>query len=126
MANISTEENKMSKVVTKGAAQGDILIVAQGIIPRLDVDTTKLEAATAEDGRLVLARGEATGHHHSLPHMRGAVLFRDMSNVPLVFTAEISVPLDHQEHSTINFAPGKFNVIRQRTYHAGMARRVAD
>jgi hypothetical protein len=123
----------MTKVVTKGAAQGDILIIAQGIIPRLDVDISKLETSEPENGRLILARGEATGHHHSLPHTRGAALFRDASNTPLAFQVEDAMPLQHQEHSTIAFAPdpktnptGKFNVIRQRTYHAGMARRVAD
>lgn len=116
----------MTKAVTKGAAQGDILIVAQGIIPRVDVDIAKLQPAEAENGRLILARGEATGHHHSLPHTRGAVLFRDMSNVPAAFAVETTAPLEHQEHGTINFGPGKYNVIRQRTYHAGMARRVED
>ncbi len=116
----------MTKVVTKGAAQGDILIVAQGLIPRLDVDVSKLAAAEVENGRLILARGEATGHHHSFPHMRGATLFRDTSNSPVVFAVENPAPLEHQEHGTINFAPGKFNIIRQRTYHAGMARKVVD
>ena len=116
----------MTKAVTKGAAQGDILIVAQGIIPRIDVDIAKLQPTEAENGRLILARGEATGHHHSLPHMRGAVLFRDTLNVPVAFVVETPAPLEHQEHGTIDFAPGKFNVIRQRVFVSGMSRRVED
>jgi hypothetical protein len=32
----------MTKTITKGAAQGDILIVARGLIPRIDVDTAGL------------------------------------------------------------------------------------
>jgi len=117
---------KHIKVCTKGAAQGDILIVAMGIIPRIDRNISKLQQAEPQSGRLILALGEATGHHHSLPHLRGVTLFRDLSNVPVAFATEAPVPLDHQEHTTINFAAGKFNVIRQRNYHAGMARRVAD
>lgn len=110
----------MSKIVTKGAAQGDLLIV------RCDTIPAHVVPENPEDGRLILARGEATGHHHSLPHMRGVVLFRDVGPGALYFSAETPVSLDHQEHSTINFAPGAYKVLRQRTYHAGMARRVAD
>jgi hypothetical protein len=113
-------------IITKGAAQGDILIVARGLIPRIDIDTAGLTPAEPEHGRMILARGEATGHHHSLPHTRGAVLFMDVSNVPVAFAVPAAAPLEHQEHGTITFAPGVFVVLRQRTYHAGMARRVED
>jgi hypothetical protein len=122
----------MSKVVTKAARQGDVLVLAQGLIPRLDVDISKLQPADLENGRLILAHGEATGHHHSFPSRQGAILFRDMSNAPLAFKIEDAMPLEHQEHSTIIFAPskknpeGKFNNIRQRVFQSGMARRVVD
>jgi hypothetical protein len=109
-----------SKTVTKGAAQGDLLIV------RVDAIPAGVAHEEAESGRLILARGEATGHHHSLPHTRGVALFRDAAPGTLYFRAEAPVTLDHQEHSTITFAPGTYKVTRQRTYHAGMARRVVD
>ena len=112
----------MTKTITKGAAQGDLLIV------RCDAVPANAKPEPAENGRLILARGEATGHHHSLPHTRGVTLFRDDGGAggTMYFTADQQVPLEHQEHSTINFEPGTYKVTRQRTYHAGMARRVAD
>lgn len=108
------------KIVSKGAAQGDLLVTLISAIPANAVPEQP------ENGRLILARGEATGHHHSLPHKSGVALFRDASPGVLYFKCDKPVSLDHQEHFTITFAPGTYKVTRQRTYHAGMVRRVAD
>ena len=55
----------------KAVRQGDVLIWPVDTIP------TAAAEVPAHGGRLIVAHGEATGHHHSFPHMRGAVLFRD-------------------------------------------------
>jgi hypothetical protein len=113
----------MTKDIINGAAQGDLLIVRVNSVPK------NATPVAHEDGRLILARGESTGHHHSFavgPHI---ALFRDDgagSNAPLYFTAATPVALEHQEHSTINFAPGTYKVLRQRVFQTGMARRVED
>ena len=45
------------------------------------VPTTKIptcaRAVNAENGRLILARGEATGHHHSIALHPHVAMFRD-------------------------------------------------
>lgn len=113
-------KNMPEKTVVRGAAQGDLLIV------RIEKLPENLAPVVAEKGHLILAEGESTGHFHGFPHNRGAALFRDADPGNLYFTLSEPVGLVHHEHSTITFAPGNYRVIRQRTYHAGMARRVAD
>lgn len=110
-------------MITKGAAQGDLLIVCCGKIP------TGATEVQPEDGRLILARGEATGHHHSLRPSPRVALFRDDGNGSggtLYFTASEPVALEHQEHGSITFAPGAYKVLRQRVARSGVVRRVAD
>jgi len=102
--------------------QGDILLIPIGKIP------TNAEAVRREHGKLILAHGEVTGHHHAF-----AV---DVRNVELV-TKEgaeqlylmvhgVSAPLTHQEHATIDVAPGVYEVRRQREYSPEAIRNVAD
>jgi hypothetical protein len=106
------------KPVTVGAAQGDLLIYRVDSIPK------KAKKVEPENGRLIIARGEATGHHHSLPHERGVTLFMDESSkAPLMYfeiETKKSKPLEHQEHHTIPFTKGIFKVEPQRTYQVGM------
>jgi hypothetical protein len=110
-------------LIQAGAAQGDLLIVRCDSVPQ------NATPVAHEEGRLILARGESTGHHHSFAVGPQIALFRDDgagSNAPLYFTASTPVALEHQEHSTINFAPGTYKVLRQRTMRSGLARRVED
>ena len=105
----------------KAVRQGDVLIVPCKGIP----DTAKV--ADAESGRLIVARGEAIGHHHSFLYARGATLFRDdgAGSAQYVAVAE-PVALEHQEHTALTVAPGNYEVRIQRTMSAGLVRRVAD
>ena len=50
--------------------QGDVLIVPVESIPE------ELDPVDREDGRVVLAHGEVTGHAHAI-EAEGAALFRD-------------------------------------------------
>lgn len=92
--------------------QGDVLLlpVAKAPAKRVPVE--------AENGRVVLAHGEATGHHHSFALSDRVALFREDGSGGGLFLsvsgAALAVP------------PGDYKVIRQRTYEAGMARRVED
>jgi hypothetical protein len=94
--------------------QGDVLLVPVTEMPHGQV-------VEAEDGRLVLARGEATGHHHSVAVEDGE----------LVDTAEgvflrimAPTPLEHQEHAPITLEPGTYRVLRQREYAPGAIERM--
>lgn len=82
--------------MTKGIRQGDVLIVPTKSIPSA---TTEVPV---KNGRVIVAEGEATGHHHSFPHQRGAVLFRDDgAGGGMYIKAEKSPRLEHQEHHEI-------------------------
>lgn len=84
--------------------QGDLLI------RRVD----QLPGGLRRRPDLVLAEGEVTGHAHRLE--RG-VLFEDPATSDHVFfTITIDTTLLHEEHAPIRFAPGNYEVVRQRQF----------
>lgn len=89
--------------------QGDVLLVPVTEMPR----GRPLES---NDGRLVLARGEATGHHHSVA-VEDAELVDAAEGVFLRIMAP--TPVEHQEHAPITLQPGVYRVVRQREYVPG-------
>jgi pyruvoyl-dependent arginine decarboxylase (PvlArgDC) len=101
--------------------QGDVLVLPCATIP------AAARAVDAEAGRLILARGEATGHHHSIALNPRICMFRDDgAGGSLYLKADTAVSLEHQEHHALNIAPGTYEVRIQRTVQTGVARRVAD
>lgn len=100
--------------------QGDVLIVP---VPEIPNGTERVDR---ENGRIILAHGEVTGHAHAIKS-EGATLFRDpqLMAVFLNVTGD-SVALEHEEHETINLIPGNYQIIRQREYHPESIRNVAD
>lgn len=76
------------------------------------------EKVDAENGRLVLARGERTGHYHSLP-FGGAYLYRD-SQGSMLLDVQAPSKLEHLvglaptgEHAALDVPAGAYNVIQQ-------------
>lgn len=103
--------------------QGDVLVVPVKALPK------NKTAVPPENGRVVLAHGEATGHHHSFALSDRIALFREDGaggGLFLSVSGDAPAELQHQEHSTLLVPPGAYKVIRQRVWSAGMARRVAD
>lgn len=101
--------------------QGDVLIVPVAKMP------AKLEPVARDNGRVVLAYGEATGHAHAIKNERAA-LFRD-PNLAAVFmhvSGDAPVALEHEEHGTILVPPGAYEIRRQREYSPEEIRIVAD
>lgn len=86
--------------------QGDVLLVRVEAMP----DGRPVEA---ESGRLILARGEVTGHHHSVAAGDAALL---ESAEGLYLRIMAPTPLEHQEHAAIPLQPGAYRVVRQREY----------
>lgn len=111
--------------------QGDVLLVAINEIP---ANATKLER---ENGKAVLAHGEATGHHHAISAPE-AELSAVATEGEQIITADQAaelyllvhgtdpVDLTHQEHATISVEPGAYRVVRQREYAPDEIRRVID
>lgn len=101
--------------------QGDVLIVSVSELP------SDLDQVARENGRVVLAHGEATGHAHAIKDKRAA-LFRDpkLAAVFMHVTGDSPVALEHDEHDTIVIPPGNYQVIRQREYSPEEIRNVAD
>lgn len=92
------------------------LIVRQGdvLIRRIATAPAKLTPVAPEHGRLILARGEATGHSHSVPAGAGT-LSLDEGGV-MYLTIDQLTAVEHQEHAAIPLEPGTYQVVRQREY----------
>ena len=97
--------------------QGDVLIIPVESIPE------KLDPIGREDGRVVLAHGEVTGHAHAIK-AEGAALFRDpkLMAVFMTVSGDAPVALEHADHATIMIPPGKYQVVRHREYSPGAVR----
>lgn len=99
--------------------QGDVLL---NKITKV-IDLSGATPIKPENGRLILARGEATGHHHSVD-CAVAQLFSINGKVVLV--AGEDTTLDHQEHDQVDVAKGMYWVVAQQEYTPQAIRRVAD
>ncbi len=98
--------------------QGDVLLIPITKVPK------KLARIAPEQGRLILARGEATGHHHSVPASAGTLSLDEGGTMFL--TIEELTEVRHQEHAPIALEPGKYEVRRQREYSPAEIRNVTD
>jgi hypothetical protein len=102
--------------------QGDVGFIRVKAIPKDAIEQVQ------KGEKLILALGEATGHHH-----RFEFLAQDY-NVKLYVTAagdrylDVSAPADllHEEHSTARIGAGKYLLPRQVEYTPAELRNVAD
>jgi len=88
--------------------QGDVLLIAVESVPNF------ANRVARENGQIVLAHGEATGHAHALREP-GCGLYRLRREHYLEVTEEDCV-LRHEEHNPIALPVGVYRVIRQREY----------
>lgn len=102
--------------------QGDVLLrqMAQSTL----LSSTLERVEPDENGRLVLARGETTGHYHSLPY-GGAVLYRDSDGSAAVLDVKTDSKLEHLfgltptgEHDPVEVPAGLYQVIQQHSISA--------
>jgi hypothetical protein len=102
--------------------QGDVAIVSADSIP---ADATLTDR---DQGRIVLAYGEVTGHAHAITDPDAELYTDGLNDRFLRVLAEGGVTLDHEEHSTIVLPPGDYRVIQQREFDlaSGQVRVVAD
>ena len=87
--------------------QGDVLLVRIEAIP----DTARPVAR--DNGRVVLAYGEVTGHAHAISSAAATQLHDDIERYLRLTSA---ATLQHEEHAAIELAPGTYRIVIQREY----------
>jgi hypothetical protein len=101
--------------------QGDVLI------RRVDAIPEALNTVPKDDGRVILAYGEITGHAHAV---LGDVqlLAADVEEMELRFLRVEGdmAQVVHEEHGTITLPPGDYEVRRQREHAPEASQMVAD
>lgn len=101
--------------------QGDVLLRRVKAIP------AEAKANPRDNGQVILAYGEVTGHAHRIadPDATGAVLLSVGESATFLRLTK-GAELVHQEHATIDLPAGAYEVVRQREYTPEEIRRVAD
>lgn len=108
--------------------QGDVLLIP------IAVDIRKLENAPKDERGLVLAEGETSGHYHAIFGKKARLMrFRDANERVVAIVdggGEVRVVGGGSggvdRHTPIKLASGRYEVRVQRSYEAGMSRRVED
>lgn len=103
------------------ARQGDVLLTVVEAKP-------SGKEVERENGRIILAHGEATGHAHAIAAIDVTLLMDEKTLARHLDTrgAEWSI-LDHEEHEALQLPSGKtIEVRQQREYHPEGLRNVLD
>ena len=98
--------------------QGDVLLRRVASIP------AGAKEVARDQGRVVLAYGEVTGHAHAIVD-EGAVLLSVAESATFLRLTK-GARLIHEEHATIALPAGDYQVVRQREYRPWGEVRVAD
>ena len=94
---------------------GDLLLIK---IDKLPKDVKELER-----GNVTLARGEATGHAHTVT---GKVALLTLEQERYLAVQEATAILAHQEHGPIALNEGIYKIMQQREYAPERVRIVRD
>lgn len=113
---------KSRPVLPFTARQGDVLLIAADAIPADQLAHQRPN----DQGRVVLAYGEVTGHAHALDAKLATAY--GPSDDAFWLTVEPGATVSHEEHAPIVIPESVkvLRVIRQREYSAAGERRVAD
>jgi hypothetical protein len=119
--------------------QGDVLLVKIDREPdfereRYDYDRKKYALVPLDQGRIVLAYGEVTGHAHAIADVvqeyENGVRFTKArlwdAGAERFLQVMEKVALTHEEHEAIEIPKGTYLVVRQREYDPEQDRFVAD
>ncbi len=105
--------------MAKQYRQGDVLLVR--------TQHQELPGATRvprDQGRIILALGEATGHAHAIAAADAELL--EVTDGERYLQVDGPAALTHEEHGAIDLEPGLYRVIRQREYGPGVPEYVRD
>lgn len=91
--------------------QGDVLLVP---IQEVPAATSPLPR---ENGRLILAQGEMTGHAHAIIDESAELVSAEgAAELYLIVHGSEPVALTHEEHDTVMVPPGRYERRIQREY----------
>lgn len=91
------------------------------------IATIPAEAVKQPSGeKIILALGEATGHHHALETKESDPADWWKLNDEQFVSVSAAARVTHQEHATIELPAGNYRVTRQREYFPQEIRSVAD
>jgi hypothetical protein len=88
--------------------QGDVGLISVNSIPE------DAKEQPRENGAVVLAYGEATGHKHQL--LESGILAFKAANADVFLRIAEPATLRHEEHTHISVPPGTYRVLRQREW----------
>src|SRR5579871_801835 len=88
--------------------QGDVLVWPVQKIPG------SAQAGIRDNGKIVLAYGEVTGHSHSIAESATELL--DYEGARYLLVPVEGASLKHEEHETIELPAGEYRIITQREY----------
>lgn len=98
--------------------QGDVMVIP-ATIPEGAASVPR------DNGRVILAYGEVTGHAHAILTEDAVLLAADSARFLRIVGS--GATLTHEEHGAIDIAPGEYRVIVGREWTSEMsARQVAD
>tara|TARA_B100002003_G_C13938659_1_gene455645 strand:- start:358 stop:747 length:390 start_codon:yes stop_codon:yes gene_type:complete len=123
--------------------QGDVLLVA---VPNKEVPNIKENYHTktheVQEGKVVLAEGEATGHHHrfEIDRLDPSVFISSFHSRPSYFNRSIGqfpeyihieggeATLYHEEHNSLSIPPGLYrrSIVREFDHIGNSTRAVVD
>ena len=113
------KEKIKAETVAGQFRQGDV------IIERIESVPSGAEKQRPSSS-IVLAKGEATGHHHCLETEGAEPADWWKHGEDHYVQTRCPAKVRHEEHAAIELAPAAYRVRRQREYSPGEVRRVAD
>ena len=99
--------------------QGDVNLVPVKALP------AGAEKVKPDNGRVILAYGEVTGHAHALP-VKAATQYKVGSSGKEYVQIKTPTALTHEEHAPVNLEPGLYEKRMAREYTPQGIRQVID
>ena len=95
--------------MSKQLVQGDVMLIEV-----LGSSEMEMSVIPPKNGKLVIARGEKTGHTHTIDSDK-ATLYQDLFGGMRVEVKE-DTEITHDEHDVMPVPKGTYKVVRQRQY----------
>jgi len=104
--------------------QGDVLLVR--IADERVAGRANLQPIKRDEGRVVLAYGEETGHAHAIGDPGALLLESEDDGTCFLQITSTTALLQHEEHGPIPLAAGWYEVVQQQQWGPNGSRPIAD